>query len=398
MTDVITITEGLAEDFRKRAAEVDREGRFPHENYEKMRRVGYLAALVPEELGGLGATLGEMSRAQQALARGCASTALAVNMHHFQVGAAADAYRAGAATEATLRRVVSEGIVLGSTGAEFIVAGDWTTSTTAERDGDHYVLNGRKFFCSQADGMDVVRVNACEAGSGDLLILPVPADGPGVTVVPTWDTTGMRGTASHDLVLENVRVPAAAATRLNGPAPMRDPKATNLVRWFLVLVSGVYIGVAEEARAEALRAIGGGRNSAFRAEPLTDVLLGEMEAAFLTATSVRDAVAERLATPQPDADTVVAQAALCKEVVTSAVQTVMARALAITGGRAFFRRSALERLNRDMLAARFHPPSAPVSFQIAGAGTRRAAAKAAAADAAFSPAAHLFATEASAAG
>ena len=87
MTEVVAIAEHLAEDFRKRAAEVDREGRFPHENYEKMRRAGYLSALVPQELGGLGASLGQLSRAQQALARGCASTALAVNMHHFQVGA-----------------------------------------------------------------------------------------------------------------------------------------------------------------------------------------------------------------------------------------------------------------------------------------------------------------------
>ena len=377
MTEVVAIAEHLAEDFRTRAAEVDREGRFPHENYEKMRRAGYLSALVPQELGGLGATLGQMSRAQQALARGCASTALAVNMHHFQVGAAVDGYWAGAPTEATLRRVVDEGIVLASTGAEFIVAGDWTTPTTAERDGDHYILNGRKYFCSQADGMDVVRVNACEAGSGDLLIVPVAADAPGVTIVPTWDTVGMRGTASHDLLLENVRVPADSATRLDGTAPMQNPTATNVVRWFLVLISGVYLGVAEEARAEALQAIGGGRNSAFRADALTDVLVGEMEAAFLTGTSVRDAVAERLAVPQPDADSVITQAALCKEIVTGAAQTVVDRALAITGGRAFFRRSALERLNRDMHAARFHPPSAPVSFQIAGAGVRRAAAAAA---------------------
>ena len=107
----------------------------------------------------------------------------------------------------------------------------------------------------------------------------------------------MRGTARHDLLLENVRVPAAGATRLEGSAPMRDPKATNVVRWFLALVSGVYVGVAEEARAEALRALGKGRNSAHRDGALTDVLIGEMEAAFLTATAVRDSVVACLADP-----------------------------------------------------------------------------------------------------
>ena len=47
--------------------------------------------------------------------------------------------------------------------------------------------------------------------------------------------------------------------------------------------------------------------------------------------------------------------------------------MAIAGGRAFFRRSPLKQLNRDVMAARVHPPAAPVSFQIAGASARAAA-------------------------
>lgn len=158
--DVVKLPQDLAVEFRERAAEYDRSGEFPTKNYERMREAGYLRALVPQELGGLGAGLVEMAHAQQQLARGCASTALAVNMHHFQVGAAADGWRKGAPVEATLRRIAAEGIVLGSTGAEAIVAGGWTTSTTAVREDGSYRINDRKFFCSQAPGMDVVRVNA----------------------------------------------------------------------------------------------------------------------------------------------------------------------------------------------------------------------------------------------
>lgn len=56
--------------------------------------------------------------------------------------------RTGAAPlEKTLRRVADEGIVLGSTGAEAIVPGDWTTSTIARRDGEGYRITGRKYFC-----------------------------------------------------------------------------------------------------------------------------------------------------------------------------------------------------------------------------------------------------------
>lgn len=120
----------LADEFRPTAAELDRTAEFPRANYARMREAGYLRAAVPQELGGSGAGLADMSRAQQALARGCASTALAVNMHHFQVGAMSDAWRKGG-PDTLLRRVAQEGVVLASTGAEAIVPGEWSTPATA---------------------------------------------------------------------------------------------------------------------------------------------------------------------------------------------------------------------------------------------------------------------------
>lgn len=374
-TSAIDIARELAAEFRERAAEYDRTGTFPAANYDRMREAGYLRALVPEELGGLGATLPEIARAQQELARGCASTALAVNMHQFQVGAAADGYRSGMPTEATLRRIATEGIVLGSTGAEAIVAGDWVCPTTADRDGDGYILNGRKYFCSQAPGMNVVRVNARDTTSDETLVLAVPVTLEGVRIVETWDTMGMRATASHDLVLENVRVPATAVgARWSGP-PMRGGPMPNVSRWFLPLISSVYLGIAEEARDEALRSLGGAINSNQRAIPLTDALIGEMEMDLLIARSVRDRVADDLAEFPSDMQTALAKAILCKDAVTSHAIKVVDRAIEIAGGRSYFRKSPLERLSRDVRAARFHPPAAPVSFQIAGERAREAAAR-----------------------
>jgi alkylation response protein AidB-like acyl-CoA dehydrogenase len=122
-----------------------------------MRETGYLHAPAPARLGGREAWLLEMCQAQQALARGCGATALAVNMHLFQVGVLADAWRNGQPVEAFLLRIVNEGLIVASNGAESIVAGDWTTATVAKRTPSGYVINGRKFFCSQAPGFHVVR-------------------------------------------------------------------------------------------------------------------------------------------------------------------------------------------------------------------------------------------------
>jgi alkylation response protein AidB-like acyl-CoA dehydrogenase len=375
VSNVVDIARTLADEFRPRAAEYDRTGAFPSENYQRMREAGYLRAIVPEELGGLGAGLAEMSHAQQALARGCASTALAVNMHQFQIGTTADAFRAGAPVAPLLKRVAEEGIVIASNGAEAIVAGEWTTATTAQRKNGSYIIDGRKFFCSQASGMDILRFLARDADTGETLIIGASVKTPGFKIVETWDTTGMRATASHDIVFERMEVPeTAVGARFSAEIsePLRQPVLWNVARWFLPLVSGVYLGVAEEARAEAYKALGTGINSSNRNQALTDAMIGELEAAFLTASSVLDQVTAALDTPPKDPQAALVQAILCKEIVVTQSIATVEKAVEIAGGRAFFRKSPLERLARDVRAGRFHPPAAPVSFQIAGQRSREA--------------------------
>jgi alkylation response protein AidB-like acyl-CoA dehydrogenase len=370
MSDAIAIATKLAEEFRTRASEYDRTGEFPTKNYESMREAGYLRAPVPKELGGLGASIMDMARAQQALARGCASTALAVNMHLFQVGTMADTFRNGGPTGPVLKRIAEEGIVIASNGAESIVVGEWQTSTTARRKNGSYIIDGRKFFCSQAPGADVVRFLARDPESGETMLFGASTKTPGFKIVETWDTTGMRATASHDVVFENMEVPETAVGARFAEAdirePLRHPIVPTIARWFHPLGASVYIGIAEEAREEAYRSIGGGINSTNRDQALTDVLIGEMEAAFLTAVSVRDQVTAAIADPPKDMQWCMAQTSLLKEIVVDRAVATVEKAIEIAGGRSYFRKSPLERLARDVRAGRFHPPSAPVSFQIAG--------------------------------
>jgi acyl-CoA dehydrogenase len=376
MTDIVSTAQRLAGEFRTRAAEYDRTAEFPAENYRRMREEGYLAAPVPEELGGGGADLLTMARAQEALARGCASTALAVNMHLFQIGTTADTWRSGnTAVEPLLKRVAVEGIVIASNGAEAIVAGDFTPSTTAERKNGNgtYVINGRKFFCSQAPGGDMFRFLARDMETGETLVFGAPRSTPGLSIVETWDTTGMRATASHDLLLENVELPdTAVGARLPEGPPSRTPIFANICRWFVPLMSSVYVGIAEEAREEAYKAIGTGINSSSRDQVLTDVLIGEMEMHLLTARSVRDQVTAELAASPPDAGAGMAKSFLMKEAIIENAIATVEKAVEIAGGRAYFKKSPLERHARDVRAARFHPPSAPISYQMAGERLREA--------------------------
>jgi alkylation response protein AidB-like acyl-CoA dehydrogenase len=370
--DAVSIAQDLAAEFRGRADAYDRNAEFPTQNYDRMRESGYLRAPVPEELGGLGATMPQMALAQQALARGCASTALAVNMHLFQVGAAADGFRASGANEPPLRRVADEGIVLGSAGAEAIVVGEWSTPTTAKKDGDGYIVNGRKYFVSQAPGMNVLRVTATDTETGELIVIALPANLDGVRVEETWDTTGMRATASHEVVMDNVRVPeTAVGARLPSKEPLRTPQYAAIARWFWPLMSSVYLGIAEEAREVALASLGKARNSSQRDPVLTDTMIGEMEISYMTALSARDCLTPQLAEVKEVSDVMRLGTTLKEIVVEHAIATVE-KACAIAGGTSYFRKSPLERLARDVRAARFHPPSAPVAQQVVGIRVREA--------------------------
>src|SRR5690554_2585530 len=90
---ILELAGQLADKFAERATKHDRENTFPHENYDDMRAAGYLNLTVPTELGGMGATLLDLCLAQERLAMGDGSTALAVNMHVSPVGQWASVWR-----------------------------------------------------------------------------------------------------------------------------------------------------------------------------------------------------------------------------------------------------------------------------------------------------------------
>ncbi len=79
---LVVLADEHAEDFATRADQHDKEGSFPKENFEAMRESGVLMASLPEEYGGMGVdSLHDLGVAIGRLARGDASTAIALNMH-----------------------------------------------------------------------------------------------------------------------------------------------------------------------------------------------------------------------------------------------------------------------------------------------------------------------------
>jgi alkylation response protein AidB-like acyl-CoA dehydrogenase len=203
--------------FGARAAEYDRTGTFPVEDFADLRAAGLFGLLVPERLGGVGATYAEYARVAFELARGNGATALVFNMHASVTGALA-----GIPDEVARSLGVPPGffesrdriLTTAAEGAFYAVAmsergaGSRLSQLTTryERMPDGFHIKGAKTFCSGAGHADAYLV-AARSVQDDAVVSQflVPA-GAGVTVEPTWDSLGMRATASHDLHLD-VTVP-----------------------------------------------------------------------------------------------------------------------------------------------------------------------------------------------
>ena len=342
------------------ASRHDVEGTFVSESLDALREAGLLAAGVPTELGGLGATNRELAELQRELAHHCGSTALATAMHQHVVCFTAWRYRRGLpGAEATLRRVAEEGIVLVSTGG-----GDWTHPRgTATRVDGGFRVTGTKRFASQSTvgaAMSTMAAYDDPEQGRRVLNLAVPFASEGVRVGDNWDSLGMRGTASNDVVLEDVFVPDERVLA-NRPYGVIDPPLQVIGCVAMPIISAVYLGVAEAAFDAAVTAARGRAD-----DPVVRRQVGLMRHRLQVATWSLDGVLALIGPdPQPSTDHLAA-VMVAKREVALAGREVCDLAMDVAGGAAFFRGSVVERCYRDIRAATFHPTTPEDTLLLAG--------------------------------
>ena len=112
------LTSEMLARFESRAATYDREGRFFDQDFEELQAAGYLRLPIPQELGGAGFSLAQMAREQRRLGYYAPATALAVNMHLYWVGLAADLWRKGDTSLEWLLRDAAAGEIFAAGHAE----------------------------------------------------------------------------------------------------------------------------------------------------------------------------------------------------------------------------------------------------------------------------------------
>jgi alkylation response protein AidB-like acyl-CoA dehydrogenase len=335
----------------------DRDASFVTEAYDEMHACGYLRLPVPVELGGLGASMRQVVLAEEELGSRSGAAALAAAMHLYLTLVQRWRWRRGAPdAEGVLRKVADDRLVLATSGGS-----DWVCpSTTAVAVPGGYRLDGRKQFCTQAPVASVISTSATLGEPGpDAVVLHagVPLSAPGVSIVETWDTLGMRGTASHDLVFDGVFLPAEKVVGQRPYGVLAGPLLAAAIH-FAPVAGAAYLGVARGACSEAVR-LGEPGPSAVRQ-------IGEMRARLQVAHwALLGAVAETGDDPALDEATLATVMTAKRHAVVEA-RAVVDTALEVAGGAAFYRRSPLERAYRDVRGGPFHPLTPEATLTLLG--------------------------------
>jgi acyl-CoA dehydrogenase len=249
-SDLAARARAAAEAAKLHAAGVDAEARFPREAFAEIRKQRLLGIMVPQALGGEGASLADIADVCFVLGQACASAALIYAMHQIKMACIVRHCEGNAALEQILRRVVAEQLLLASSTTEGQAGGNVRSSEAAiEHLGENVTLERKATVISyavDADGIVTTARRAADAAGSDQVLLVLLKGDYTLERLQAWDTLGMRGTHSEGFTL---RANAPAAQLL--PQPYERIHAQTMVPFAHLLWGSVWAGIAAVATAKA---------------------------------------------------------------------------------------------------------------------------------------------------
>ncbi len=369
------------------AARHDADGSFAHAHLALLHRHGLIGAVVPREAGGGGATLARARRIVAGVARADAATALVLTMTYLQHRAQrrADSRWPAALRRAVFDSAVRDGALINALRVEPELGSPsrgGLPATIARRDGDGWRLSGHKLYST---GIPALRWLAVWARTDEpqprLGVFVVPREakradgGEGIRVIESWNHLGLRSSGSHEVVFDEVWIPAANAADLREPAGWAPAGATqsdadahaDQQAWMIVLLGSLYDAVARAARDWVVR-FAGTRAPVSLGAPLATVprvqeTIGEIEALLRANRALLDDLSARTDAGEPPA---VEAAGLVKYTVTQHAIRVTELALQLSGNHGLSRHNPLERHHRDVLCSRIHTPQNDAILAAAG--------------------------------
>lgn len=361
------------EQFRERAPGYDADNRFFDEDFEVLKSSGYLIQAVPEEMGGLGLSYAEVQRQQRRLAYYAAPDALAVNMHLYWTGVAADLWRSGDRSLEWLLREACDGEIFAAGHAEQGNDVPLLHSTCrAERVDGGYCFTGRKHFGSLSPVWTRLGLHGLDDSDPQnprIVHAFMPRDAQGYEIQHNWDVLGMRATQSHDTVLDAAFVPDRYIARVVPPGMAgADLFILATFIWALGGFANVYCGLARCAFDKALTAVQGKRavtlTRTMAWHPEVQAAVADMAVELAAMEAHLDRVADDWTQGVDHGAMWGARIVMAKHHAAETAWRVVDRAFELAGGFGIFRVSGWERLLRDARLGRLHPANKALSREI----------------------------------
>jgi len=339
------------------ADDVDRQGRFPVETVTELRRTGLLGALVPAVWGGPGVGLGEAAAMVAAIAEHCASSGLILAMHHIQV-ACIVRHATPEARHRLLPAVVAGDLLLANAASEVGLDGERRQSLCAleAREGQFHIEKqaATVSYGEYADGVLATARRSADSAPHDQVMAICLPPSLSLTAAGDWDTLGLRGTCSQPYLLV-ADVPEDLVIADYADMFMRTSLPASAV-----LLSAVWLGIAEAAATQAHRSVraksraGGGGGDA---PPIAALRLAELGVPLhqLREVVAGGAQAYEAVKDTPEVETLRFSSRMdfLKLSSSTLVGEVVRRAVAICGLTGYRNRSAtsMARISRDAAAA-----------------------------------------------
>jgi len=359
---LVLYAQNLATQIERTANRYDESGEFPFEHFKILEDAGYFRLTVPQKYGGEEISLYEMLLVQEQLARGDASTALAVGWHLLTFLNVREAKAWPETIFADLcRKAVEEGSLLNIINSERgkgNISRGSLPGTIAKKVPGGYLITGEKAFASLAPILSQFTIVAYveeENLAAEFLITKNEQ----VEIVETWDAMGMRATGSHDIIFHDTFVPEDALLYRHRPNEVNRFLADGRV--YSLEIPAVYLGVAGAARDNAIEFAKNTyshslENTIAHASHVQQKI-GEIEILYQTARRTLYSIAAQVE-QNPDLKEQLSQSvSIAKYVICNNAIDIVTKAMQVVGGRSLSKENKIQRLFRDVQCSRFNPPA-----------------------------------------
>ncbi|CRK82347.1 acyl-CoA dehydrogenase family protein [Neobacillus massiliamazoniensis] len=342
--------------FKERSVITDELATFPEENINDLVKMGYTSLTLPAIFGGEGLKVYDMVLLQETLASFDANTALSIG---WNLGVVGEIYEKKLWTNENLdffAKEVLNGTLVNRASSE-AQTGSPTRGgrpgTYAVKKEGYWILSGRKIFTTMSPVLTYFLTSAWIEEKQKVGYFLLHKNLEGLTIEETWDVISMRGTGSHDLVLENVKVKDSMLVEL-----LESPRGGQINGWILH-IPACYLGIAQAARDYAIHFANhhtpNSLNGPISQLPNVQQLLGEIDLALIQARHLIYSVAAAY-DDESRRNHLVNELGVVKHTVTNSAISIVDKAMRVVGAKSLQRNNPLQRYYRDVRAGLHNPP------------------------------------------